>query len=247
MDPAYENKRRRFEAGYWLFRARRELIFAMIRRSGGGPRSKILDAGCGGGLLIGFMRKHGFVNISGIDTSQVMVELCRERGLMNVSRQDCTTTAFPGELFEIIIAADVLEHLKNDAAALREWNRILKKNGRLIITVPAFDFLWSPHDEVCHHYRRYSRPDLVHSLSEANFSIEKTSFWNCALFFPLTLIRILQKMFSRNRSGPSDQLYGLNPFINYLLLQLLRGESRILRWIDLPVGISILAIARKIN
>lgn len=247
MDPTYEDKRRRLEAGYWLFRARRELLIALICRSGGCPGSKILDAGCGGGLLISFLQKKGFKNISGIDTGKAMIELCRERGLMNVSRQDCTGTVFDDELFDIIVAADVLEHLEDDAVALREWKRILKKNGKLIITVPAFNFLWSHHDEVCHHYRRYSKPALIHALSVANFSIERVSFWNFFLFFPLCLMKILQKIFSRDKVRQSDRLYELNPLINTLLLRLLRLENRLLGWIDFPVGISICAVARKIE
>ncbi|MDP8213561.1 MAG: class I SAM-dependent methyltransferase, partial [Candidatus Euphemobacter frigidus] len=78
MDPTYEYKRRRLEAGYWLFRARRELLVTLIRRTGGSPDSKILDAGCGGGLLISLLRKKGYKDIFGIDLSKMMVGLCRE-------------------------------------------------------------------------------------------------------------------------------------------------------------------------
>jgi len=247
MDPTYENKRRRLESGYWLFRARRELIFTLLRRSGVHPDSKILDAGCGGGLLIRFLQRKGFKNVSGIDTSKMMVNLCRERGLMNVSRQDCIATAFSDERFDLIIAADVLEHLENDVDVLREWERILKKNGRLIITVPAFKFLWSSHDEVCHHYRRYSKSALIHLLKKADFSVDRISFWNFTLFFPVYLMRVLQGWFSRDKAEPTDQLYELNPFINNLLVQLLRIENQLLSWINFPVGISICAVARKRN
>jgi len=247
MDPTYEYKRRRLEAGYWLFRARRELLVTLIRRTGGSPDSKILDAGCGGGLLISLLRKKGYKDIFGIDLSKMMVGLCRERGIINVSRQDCTETTFDDNFFDVIIAADVLEHLEDDAVALREWKRILKNNGRLIITVPAFDFLWSHHDEICHHYRRYSKPDLISALSAANYSVGRVSFWNCSLFFPLALMRIFQKIFLRGKAGQSDQLYELNPFINNLLFQLLRLENRIINWINFPVGISICAVAQKRN
>jgi len=247
MDPTYENKRRRLESGYWLFRARRELIFTLLSRSGIHPDSKILDAGCGGGLLIKFLRQKRFKNIFGIDTSKVMVTLCRDRGLVSISRQDCARTAFAEELFDVIIAADALEHLEYDVNALREWKRILRKDGKLIITVPAFKFLWSHHDEICHHYRRYSRSDLLRALSAADFHVERLSFWNLFLFFPLCIRKMLKKILAGDGSNQGDQLYELNPIVNNLLLRLLRFENRILSWISFPVGISICVVARKMN
>ncbi|HDL65116.1 MAG TPA: class I SAM-dependent methyltransferase [Proteobacteria bacterium] len=247
MDPTYENKRRGLEASYWLFRARRELLVALISQSGGSPDSKVLDAGCGGGLLISLLRKNGFKDIFGIDLSQMMVGLCRERGIMNISRQDCMETTFEDELFDVIIAADVLEHIEDDSGALREWKRILKRDGRLIITVPAFKSLWSSHDEICHHHRRYSKSAMIHLLRTGGFAVDSISFWNFTLFFPVYLMRVLQRWFPGDKKEQGDQLYELKPVINNALLQLLRLENRLLSIINFPIGISIYAVARKIK
>ena len=135
--------------------------------------------------------------------------------------------------------------LKDDSFALREWKRILKKNGRLIITVPAFKFLWSSHDEICHHYRRYSKSTMIQVLKGVGFSIDRISFWNFSLFFPVYLIRVLQRCFPGDKKEHGDQLYELNPVINNALFQLLRLENRLLNVINFPIGISICAIASK--
>jgi len=245
MDPTYEKKRRRLEDDYWLFRARRELLIKLISWSGGRPDSKILDAGCGGGLLISLLREKGFRDVFGIDLSEMMVSLCQERGIIDVSHQDCLETTFSKDMFDIIIAADVLEHLEDDSVALKEWKRILKKNGRLIITVPAFKSLWSSHDEICHHYRRYSKSNLIQVLNSAGFSVDRISYWNFSLFVPVYLMRVLQSWFPGDKAKPGDQLYELNPIINNILLLLLRIENRILSLINFPVGISICIVARK--
>jgi SAM-dependent methyltransferase len=245
MDPDYENQRRRLEADYWLFRARRELVLSLIESYRLEKTARILDLGCGGGYLVEFLGEIGFADIYGIDLSGETVRQCRERGALRILPGDCSRTPFGGDGFDAIIAADVLEHLEKPVEALQEWRRILRAEGRLFITVPAFSFLWSRHDEVCHHYRRYTRFALRASLEEADFEVERISFWNTALFFPVCLIRMAQKLF-RNRVGePGKQLFEPRPWINAILYQLLSAENKILGRVNLPVGISICAVARK--
>lgn len=236
MEKAYERKRHRLEENYWLFRARREIIFKLIKKINAKSHSAILDVGCGGGHLIKFLERKGFKKISGIDISNRAVERCKKRGIKDVFVEDGAETKFDDKMFDIIIADNVLEHIKDENVALNEWNRILKKNGRLIVFVPAFSFLWSQHDERCHHYRRYSKSALIKALEKANFEVERSSYWNFSLFFPISLVKISQQR---------DQLYELNPVVNRLLIQLLKFENWLLGRLNFPVGVSVFGVARK--
>ncbi len=245
MDPDYENQRRRLEADYWLFRVRRELLLSLIELYRLERTARILDLGCGGGYLVEFLGENGFADVYGIDISRETVRQCRERGSLRILPGDCSRTPFGGDCFDVIIAADVLEHLENPAEALREWRRILRAEGRLFITVPAFSFLWSRHDEVCYHYRRYTRFSLRAALAAADYEVERISFWNTGLFFPVCLLRMAQKLFRKRGNAPGKQLYEPRPRINAILYQLLSVENKILSRVNLPVGISICAVARK--
>ncbi|GAH34834.1 unnamed protein product [marine sediment metagenome] len=158
---------------------------------------------------------------------------------------DGAKTELGKENFDIIIASDILEHIENDIAALAAWNRTLKQGGRIIIFVPAFRFLWTGHDEANRHFRRYSKLELLALLKKNNFEIERSSYWNFSLFLPIGLTRIFEKAFSKNKKNMRDQLYELKPAINQILTNVLSVENRILKVVDLPVGLSVFAIARK--
>lgn len=243
MEKAYELKRHKLEANYWLFNARRDIVFKLIQKMDNKPDFKILDVGCGGGYLMRFLEKRGFKEIHGIDISDSAIAICKKNGTKNVIVADCIKTRFEDNAFDIITAVDILEHVKNEKAALNEWKRILKKNGRLIIFVPAFNFLWSQHDEICHHYRRYSQSSLINTLKKGNFTVERSSYWNFSLFFPASLVRVFQRIFLKNHK--SDQLYELNPFTNKLFIYLLKFENLLLKGLNFSIGLSVFAIARK--
>jgi len=245
MEKTYESKRHRLEENYWLFKARRDIILKIIQKTGGKPDSKILDVGCAGGHLIKFLKENGFRETHGIDISNEAISLCKKRGLKNVSIKDCLETKFKRNTFDIITADNVLEHLEDDERALNEWNRILKKDGTLIILVPAFNFLWSQHDEVCHHYRRYSKASLIKLLRKTHFKVDKSSYWNLSLFFPASLVRVFQRVFSKGKKQKDDQLYELNPLVNKTLFYLLKLENWLVMRLNFPVGISVFGVARK--
>ena len=109
------------------------------------------------------------------------------------------------------------------------------------ISVPAFKFLWSYHDDINHHYRRYSKLELIKKLKKTGFKIEKISYWNFILFLPLCLIKSLTKAKPKNK----NQIFKLNPQINKILENLLKIENKLLKKINMPFGISLFAVARK--
>jgi ubiquinone/menaquinone biosynthesis C-methylase UbiE len=245
MEQSYSLKYHELEEKHWWFIGRRDIIFGLIkdhRRD-----VEILEIGCSGGVLIEFLNKQGFLKLHGIDIDERAIEICRQRGIKQVMVADAQETGFKEEQFDVLIASDVLEHIKDEDKALREWYRILKPGGTLIIFVPAFQFLWSNHDEVNRHFRRYSKSALVKILEKNSFKTEKVSYWNFSLFFPISLFRLFQKFLSANRKRASAQLYEFNTLINKTLEYILRLENNFLSTgINLPIGVSLFIIGRKI-
>ncbi|MBU0532196.1 class I SAM-dependent methyltransferase [Candidatus Micrarchaeota archaeon] len=239
MDKQYEKKHHALEKTHWWFIARCDIIKRLLKASN--KNLKILDLGCGGGSLLLSLQKQGFSNIHGIDLSENAIKLCKSSGLPNVSLMNGEQMKFKDNSFDFIIVSDVLEHIKDDKAALSESFRILKSSGKIIVFVPAFDFLWSGHDDVNLHYRRYSAQTLNNKLESAGFQISRTSYWNFFLFIPAFLLKFLQK-FSKKTT---DQLYESNPLVNFLLIKLLFFENFLLEYINFPFGVSVFSIAEK--
>lgn len=244
MEDSYSLRYHRLEETHWWFLGRRDIIYKLIKNYHGD--TGILDVGCSGGVLIGLLKEQGFKRLQGIDIDEKAIDICRQKGITDVHVADAEKTGFRDQQFDIIIASDVLEHIRDEYKAISEWYRILKPHGTLLIFVPAFKFLWSKHDEANHHYRRYSKLQLVKTLVENGFKVERSSYWNFSLFFPVSLVRLFQRIFFRDSNRSGDQLYGVTPFINKILEYILRLENKLLSGgRNLPLGISVFAIARK--
>lgn len=245
MDECYASKYHELEENHWWFIGRRNIIFDLIKDY---PKNiDILEVGCSGGPLLRFLDKHGFRKLHGIDIDEEAIGICRQKGIIDIRVADAEKTGFKDQQFDIVIASDVLEHIKDEDKALLEWHRILKPFGKLLIFVPAFKFLWSRHDEVNHHFRRYSRSMLTQILEKTNFKIERISYWNFCLFFPTSFIRILQRILLSNVKKPGGQLFEANAFSNKTLEFILKFENKILSTgMNFPFGVSLFAIARKI-
>ncbi|MEW6723096.1 MAG: methyltransferase domain-containing protein, partial [Candidatus Micrarchaeota archaeon] len=136
-----------------------------------------------------------------------------------------------------VIASDVLEHIEDERAALAEWTRILHPRGTLVVFVPAFMSLWSAHDDANGHFRRYSGSALRSALDSTGLAVRRLSYWNALLLLPAAIRRIAL------RGG--DDLRRLHPLANSSLGLILRAENAILRYADLPFGVSVFAVAGK--
>ena len=196
------------------------------------------------------LRETGFTNVTGIDISPRAIELAHRRGLPNTSVMDGTKLDFPDESFDLVIASDVLEHIDDEALALREWRRVLRPGGRLLVFVPAFPMLWSQHDVVNHHFRRYTRDSLVTSLRAGSFTVSRSSYWHGALFAPTLVVRGLQRLLQPSKGqekadDASGDLLALPKPLNATLLGLLRLENTLLRHFNFPLGVSVFAVAHK--
>ncbi len=233
------------EDRHWWFQGRRRIVLGQVRiwlgwRGG----LRILDLGCGTGGTLQAMRPLG--EVWGLDCSRQALEYCRRRGLDRLVQGNfpCALPAAVPAGFDLITALDMLEHLSDDDGALRHIFRLLRPGGFVLITVPAFAFLWSPHDRANHHLRRYTRRQLSRRLAAAGFRIRKLSYFNFFLFFPAWLRKRCDAW--RYGDHPVSHLEALPPpALGQALLALFRLEGWLLRKLSFPFGVSLLAVAEK--
>ncbi len=245
MDDAYVSVYHTLEETHWWFTGRRDMIWRLL--SNLDRNLSILEVGCSGGPLVRLLQRKGFVKVAGIDINECSVQLCRSLGNADIRVADGCSTGFGDEQFDVVIASDVLEHIKDPIQGLTEWLRILKPKGRAIVFVPAFQFLWSSHDEVNRHDRRYTKQEIATLLEQAGFGIERSTYWNFCLFFPVLLVRTIRRVLSRQQGEKEGgDLTASGKLVNRILESVLKFENRMLAaGLNFPFGLSVFAIARK--
>jgi len=244
MEKLWEQNYYQLEGNYWWSVARREIILSLISKFKLSKKAHILDIGCSAGCLIQELIKKGFKNVYGVDISEQSIAQCKKKGLKNIEKMDASDMRFNNNTFDLLISSDNLEHLRNDQKVLRDWNRMLKPNGILIVFVPAYKFLWSVHDIANYHSKRYSKWELHNKLLRANYSIVRYSYWNFILFTPIVISILLSKLIVR-KSVHSNKIFSVPGWLNNLLIKVMRFENRFIEINDIPIGISIFFIARK--
>jgi SAM-dependent methyltransferase len=241
MDLAYYRQMYALEDTHWWFVARRNLLVrALDGRLPDGAR--LLDVGCGTGGTMDRLRDFG--EVWGLDTEPLALELCRERGHTNLVQASATEMPFPDNHFDGIVALDVLEHIDDHEGAAREIQRVLKPGGTLVVTVPAYQSLWSRHDVALHHQRRYRAPQMKALLERAGFSVERCTYTVSALFPAAWVVRRFQNAFQKD-APPVADARPTRPWLNTLLRRGLDIESGLVLKHDLPFGLTVFALARK--
>ena len=227
---------------YWWFIARRQLAVEVLTREvAGRDAARILDVGCGTGSNLSAFS--GLGHAVGIDMSTDALGFCRQRGVERVALSEIETLPFPDATFDVVTAMDILEHTDDDLLALGELRRVVRPGGLLLATVPAYGFLWSEHDEALKHRRRYTAHELRNKLSVTGFQIERTSYFITSLFLPIFAMRLHQGLFKKS-THPQTSVKLLPPWLNSTLVGLLALERRIFRHMNLPFGVSLVALAR---
>jgi SAM-dependent methyltransferase len=224
------------EDRHWWFVGRRGIVLDQLRRFR--ARGPMLDLGCGTGGVLSHLSALG--PACGIDPSAEAVRFCHRRGLpVALARGDALP--FADGTFGAIVALDVIEHVDDDVALLREARRVLRPGGLIVITVPALPWLWSSHDDVNHHRRRYVRLTLDRSIRSAGLQPRVMSYYN-ALLLPLAATRKVIHRFN----GTGDHLEALPGPANGVLRAVLNAERPIIRRFDLPLGASLVCTARRV-
>lgn len=244
MEIEYEKRYHEVETENWWFVSRRSYLLGLLKEV---PKdSVILDIGCSSGIFLKELELQGFKmeNLFGIDISERAIENCKNNGIQNAFVMDAQKIDLPVK-FDIIIASDCLEHLQDDSEAIRNWHELLKIGGMLYVFVPAFQSLWSSHDEVNMHFRRYTNKELKDKLISEKLTVLKSSYWNFFLFIPLYLFRKIHMVLSRNKKKEGQIIGG--KMINVVLLKLLLFENSLLKYVNFPFGVSTFCIAKKMN
>ncbi len=254
MDERFQEKYYRIEQTHAWSVARRDILLRLLQKYGVSRSASILDIGCSSGTLIEQLVGAGYENLLAIDVSERAVALCHARGLHQVRHVEGTHTHFDDNVFDCIIASDVLEHIEDEAEALQEWMRLLRPGGLLLLFVPAFALLWSEHDVVNQHFRRYTRGHLVQAARDAGYEVQEHGYWNFLLFFPTAagrlLSRVREAVSARRGQAPAvaehDDFAELNPVVNGVIREVMKAENRLMqRGLRFPVGVSTWAVARK--
>jgi SAM-dependent methyltransferase len=242
MDEALLLRFEELEEEHWWFVIRRRLVLEWAARYAPDPLARLLEVGCGTGGNLKALGKHfNTAELRGVEPVPSAVAVSRSRGC------EVTLGGFehlPAEdsSIDMLITLDVIEHLEDDLAGLKEVRRVLRPGGRLLLTVPALPFLWSPHDEANAHLRRYTRKTLVEVVERAGLAIERVSYFN-ALLMPLgVMVRAMASLLRFTRTPGVD----LPPRpVNALMRAIFGLEVPLLRHLDLPVGMSLALVATR--
>jgi len=200
---------------------------------------RILDIGCGTGANLEMLSQFG--EAEGVDVSDDALEFCRLKGL-NAQKGLAERLPFDDGTFDLTTALDVVEHLDDDVAGLREMHRVTKKGGFSLIFVPAYMFLWGVQDDVSNHRIRYTKKQIVDRLKTAGYTIERATYANWTFFAPILAGRTLMRVTGiKPESENNVNISALNGVFGKLF-----GAERFwLKNFNFPFGVSIVIVARK--
>ena len=234
---------------FW-FRGTRKVILDWARKTTSSDLSdlKIADVGCGPGTTLAYLSD--VTNLVGVDLSSCALSLAKERapGAQLVAA-DAAHIPLASQSFDLVFCLDMLEHLPEPEKAASEIYRILEPGAHLVATVPAWQFLFGEHDHALGHHRRYRKKGFKELLEQAGFTDIRVSYYNTALFPPIAILRGGKKLFTRSSTQETDShesdLRTLPKPMNRFLEGLIASERHILKRMNLPFGVSLIASARR--
>ena len=229
------------DSAHWWFVARRQILADQIAQLGLGSEPRLLEVGCGPGGNLKMLAQFG--RLEAFEMDDEARKLASERSGIDVAYGRLPDKfEFPPASYDLVAAFDVVEHVEEDREAVQAMAKLLRPGGRLMITVPAYQWLWSHHDERHHHWRRYRSAQIRTLVEEAGLKVDKLSYYNTLLFPLIIAVRFLKKLTGRE-DVPDDRIPG--PVTNSLLRKIFASERFWLRAGSFPAGVSILCLARK--
>lgn len=239
MDPNEIEKMNRFEEIHWWFQGKKFLIESIINTIDILP-GKFMDIGCGTGMFLNIIGRNR--NAYGIDISEQALSYCKNKGNRFLVRSSGDYLPFKENVFSLVLLLDMLEHVENAHEVLKEVHRICKPKSVVLITVPAFDFLWGTHDISHHHKRRYTHSKLRDLGLSAGFLIERLTYTNFFIFIPVLLRRIISRKLSANKES---DLRETPVIINSFLKCIYKFEAFYLKKANFLFGVSLLMVLKK--
>lgn len=242
MDRDYELQTHGAEDRHWWYRGRRKVLDGILAGLGLPANARILDAGCGSGRNMVELAHFG--TVTGVELSQTSVALALARDVGEVIAGSALEMPFADDSFDLAVTLDVIEHLEDDLAALRELRRVVAPGGALLVTVPAYQWLWSGHDEINHHHRRYTRRSLQRVAQQAGWMQLRTTYFNSLLLPVAIMLRVLERVNTKTTESSLDLWVPPAP-ANWLLERPLTLEAAVIaRGARIPAGLSLLAVFR---
>lgn len=247
MYPQEYQTMRSLEDTYWWYSGLRSLVLERLRQLlKAGSTPTILDAGCGTGGMMQLLRSNLHdAKLIGIDFNRHAVDFANQRSVGCIAQASVNSLPFKPELFDFVISLDVLYMQGVDEQkALKDFSRVLKPSGYLILNLPAFEFLRGSHDHAIKTARRYTKKRIEQLLETGGFKVQTLMYWNSILFPVLAVWRPVSRIFPHENSPRSD-LTELPGFANSFLKWMISKELQALKHISCPFGSSVFAIAEK--
>ncbi|HEX4053984.1 MAG TPA: class I SAM-dependent methyltransferase [Tepidisphaeraceae bacterium] len=249
MDAAYTLEYERFEKTHWWHVARGELIrWAIDRYADPGPTTRWLDIGCGTGVLMEQYTRIPLEHKSGLEMDGGSVQRGKTKGL------DIRQTTDPSDFhyaafgrFDLITLCDVIEHIEHDELAISGVHDALQPGGVVLVTVPALRSLWSVHDVRNHHFRRYVKGNLLRLFPSDRWDVLRVTYFSTFLLPMIWTFRTVKKLLKGtdpNQAGDDKKLG--SPLVDKSLRTIFRAECRCIRLASMPLGSSLLLVARRL-
>jgi len=209
------------------------------------PNAKIVDIGSGEGFFADFLHKEkiGRLILDDHNLTSLKRSIRKHNDLGCMS--DICKLPFASESFDLVCALDVIEHIEDDKRALKEIFRVVKKGGYLLLTVPAYNFLYGEHDEFAGHIRRYTLKEVRKKLTQSCFDVVWFNYAKAIAFFPMLFLRFFKKLSRKSEAKIRPDFFNLPVILNRLFNFLLCIEMPLFKYTRVPFGVSVICLGKK--
>ena len=243
MSPDAYTEMDRLEQNHWWFRGRRSILDKVISSLGLAGKAKVLEIGSGTGGNFSLLKEYGELSALEMNATAIDISKRNHKDTVEVRQGHCPDDVpFEENSFDLICMFDVLEHIREDAETIELVNRLLKTGGHLVVTVPAYSWMFGPHDEFLHHKRRYSVAKLKTLLKGTELEASYLTYFNSILFPAVAIVRLKEALIKGGRYGANNVPPNL---LNRFLEKIFSFERHFIGRFYIPFGVSILSVSKK--
>lgn len=243
MDPAAYIEMAEVESRHWWFAGRRAIITSILEQLKLPRDARILEIGCGTGGNLNMLAAFGKVSAFDMEDSARAIASQKTGGAFDIRAGHCPDhIPFRDERFDLICLFDVLEHIEQDEETLTAIRSLLTQNGRVLLTIPAYQWMYGVHDKFLHHQRRYSSRAIRAKVRAGGFHLARLSYFNTLLFPLAAAVRVKERLLGSTSAAGG----GVPPaFVNNLFRAVFTAERGWLKRFNFPFGVSLLCVLEK--